>query len=575
MTEFPDEIQCNPAPYNGVVPEAARPGLHPDERHEPTAAQVLTTIEAGEIAREAEDLQRLLQRWQHDPDLFQVLQDQFGPLVDPLRRTVPSADRDEEHEPYPYGDAFNARLLVQRHRHELRYCFHWKTWLIWSGTHWQRDHTGVVWQWLRHAIADLSGALDQLEPKDAKACLAHIAKSLQAPRMEGTLKHAASWDGISIGQERFDTDPWSLNLANGTLDLRTGMLRPHHPGDLVTKCLPMAYDPSAACPTWEQFLRRIMGYSQGMDDPDMSSGALENRQRADEQAQALIDFQQRFVGYALTGETSEQCLCILHGSGANGKSTYLETLRALLGDYALSTPSASLLAKERHDGIPNDIARLRGARLVTAVEIGDGKKLDQELVKRLTGQDTVTARFLRAEYFDFTPEFKLMVACNHLPTIDGADKALWRRIHCIPFAVTIPEDEQDKDLGAHLRAELPGILVWAVRGCQEWQQSGLRPPDVVRETTAAYRSDMDSLGRFLDECCVRIDQASIKAGELYDAYKGWCSANGEAALTLTAMGKRLAERGFRKHHSNYVWVLGLGLKDLQAPEERPPFYGTD
>ena len=549
---------------NGVVPEEG--GREPPG----TAQDLLQGMYVDDICQEAEDMRRLLLRFQHDPDLAQVLHDQFAPLIDPLRRTIPSPDLDEAAEPYPYGDAFNARALVQTHRHEMRYCAPWKTWLAWSGTHWQRDETGQLWRWLRRSIIAFGRDMAQWEPAEAKACQAHIMKSLQTPRMEGALKAATSWAGISLGPEQFDQERWVLNCANGTLDLRTGTLRPHHPADFLTKCLPVAYDPTALCPTWEQFLHRIMGGSQGPDTPDMSVGELEQRRLADAQAQTLIDFQQRFVGYALTGETREQCFCILHGTGANGKSTYLETLRALLGDYALATPSASLLAKDRTDAIPNDIARLRGARLVTAVEMGEGKKLNEELVKRLTGQDAITARFLRAEFFDFTPEFKLLVACNHLPTIGEHDYALWRRIHCIPFAVTIPEAEQDQGLAPKLREELPGILAWAVRGCLTWQQTGLEPPDVVRRATAAYRSDMDALGRFLEECCVRIDQASIKVGDLYAAYKDWCSASGETVvMTLTAMGKRLVERGFQKRTTNYVWCLGLGLKDRHAPDEKP------
>jgi putative DNA primase/helicase len=552
---------------NGVVPEGVAA-----EATALTYPQFQQQLEAEEIARGAEELRQLLQRVQHDPVLFPVMQDHFQPVIDPLRRTAQGPDIDEATEEYPWGDAFNARALVQAHRHELRYCFPWKAWLIWDDTHWKRDETKRVWQWLRHTLVDVGEYVKQTMPDDNyKAFWRHFTRSLQTPRMEGALKAAESWHGISIGQEPFDVDPWLLNCPNGTLDLRTGAVSAHHPGDFLTKCLDVVYDPSAPCPEWERFLQRIMGFSQGPDTPEMGCGELENRRLADKQTQELIDFLQRFVGYALTGITNEQCFCFLYGSGANGKSTFLETLRALLGDYALSTPSASLLSKERHDAIPNDIARLRGARLVTAVEMGEGKKLDEQLLKRLTGQDAVTARFLRQEFFEFLPQFKLLVACNHLPSLDGSDPAIWRRIHCVPFAVTIPEHEQDKDLSAKLRQELPGILAWAVRGCMAWQQGGLQPPGIVQRTTAAYRSDMDSVGRFLEECCVRIDQASVKAGDLYDAYKDWCSAGGESAMTLKAMSKRLDERGIEKYTSNYVWRRGIGLKDRHAGEEPPRF----
>ncbi|HYU47276.1 MAG TPA: phage/plasmid primase, P4 family, partial [Terriglobales bacterium] len=258
------------------------------------------------------------------------------------------------------------------------------------------------------------------------------------------------------------------------LNLKTGTLQPHCREDLLTKCLPIAYDPNAECPTWLDFLKTIMANNA-----------------------ALITFLQRAIGYSLTGDTSEQCLFIAHGSGSNGKSTFLEVLQALLGDYAESTPSASLLAKDRHDGIPNDIARLRGARLVTAVEIGEGKRLNEELVKRLTGQDTMTARFLFAEFFDFHAEFKLWIACNHLPTIRGTDHAIWRRIRLIPFTVTIPDEQQDKKLPGKLQAELPGILRWAIQGCLAWQEQELSTPSEVIAATKDYRALMDVIGGVL------------------------------------------------------------------------------
>ena len=276
----------------------------------------------------------------------------------------------------------------------------------------------------------------------------------------------------------------------------------------------------------------------------------------------MIRFKQRYAGYALTGDTREQCLCLYHGSGANGKTTELETLAALFETYAEQTPSASLLAKERHDGVLNDIARLRGARLVTAVEIGDGKRLDEELVKRLTGQDTMTARFLYGEFFDFTPQFKLLVACNLCRHIRGTDHAIWRRLHRVPFTVTIPDTEQDKALPATLRTELPGILRWLVQGCLDWQREGLGIPEEVQAANKEYRTSMDVVTRFLQECCLRSDQVRSKTSELYAAYKKWCETTGEYAMSLMAFGLRLEEQGFQKHVSGGVWRLGIGLVSL-------------
>lgn len=394
----------------------------------------------------------------------------------------------------------------------------------------------------------------------AKALLAHVKASLATPKLKAMVESAQSEHGIPIQPEALDADRWLLNVINGTLELHTGTLRPHRQADMLTKCLPIDYNPQAQCPTWERFLWHIMGGTNlGEDTEDMGTGELENRKAADKRAKRLIDFLQRAVGYSLTGNTYEQCLFLLHGSGSNGKTTFLETLQALLGDYAQSTPSASLLAKDRHDGIPNDIARLRGARLVTAVEIGDGKRLNEELVTRLTGQDTLTARFLHAEFFDFQTAFKLFIACNHLPTIRGTGHAIWRRIRLIPFTVTISEGEQDKDLPAKLRAELPGILRWAVQGCLAWQREGLGTPEEVKVATADYRASMDVVGRFIAEKCVEQPYAKVKASVLYKAYQEWCDTNGEHCDSQRRFGMQLTERKYKNYTNNGSWWEGIGL----------------
>jgi len=409
------------------------------------------------------------------------------------------------------------------------------------------------------------------QPFDGLLGHAHVKSSLATAKLKALVESAQSEPGIPVQPEDLDGDRWLLNCPNGTLDLRTGIPRPHRQADLLTKCLPVAYDPHAACPTWERFFWRIMGgTTRDEDTEDMTAGALENRQAADQRAKRLIGFLQRAIGYSLTGETREQCLFVLHGSGANGKSTCLEVLQTLLGDYAQSTPSASLLAKDRHDGIPNDIARLRGARLVTAVEIGQGRRLNEELMKRLTGQDTMTARFLHAEFFDFRAEFKLFIACNHLPTITGTDHAIWRRIRLIPFTVTIPETEQDKDLPAKLQAELPGILRWAVEGCLAWQREGLGTPEEVIEATKDYRASMDVFEGFLADECYRLPGAQAKASELYDSYERWCNANDVEALNKRAFGMRLSDSGFTPDKGTggtRMWK-GIGLPAQEEDAKR-------
>src|SRR5713101_136083 len=294
----------------------------------------------------------------------------------------------------PWSDYTNALAFVREHGQDIRYCWPWKSWLAWAGSHWQRDDNGAVRQKAKQTIKRLARRAEDLDDLAAKALMAHVKSSLATAKIKAMVEGAQDEPGISVHPEALDANLWLLNCANGTLDLKAGTLRPHARADLLSKCLPLDYDPQASCPTWERFLWRIMGGTITTDSADDSAAVLEARTAADERALRFITFLQRAIGYSLTGDTREQCLFLLHGSGANGKSTFLEALQSLLEDFAQSTPSASLLAKDRQDRIPNDIAGLRGARLVTAVEIGEGKRLDEELVKRLTGQDTMKARFL-------------------------------------------------------------------------------------------------------------------------------------------------------------------------------------
>ncbi len=513
-----------------------------------------------------EDLERERQEWLHAHRTALVLhQNGSTPPSAHAAEDQPSeTEQDTPKWPLPYSDLYNARSLVLYHGQTLRYCYPWKSWLVWTGTHWQRDTSGAVMRLAKQTVKRLAREAEDLDDKkEIAALLNHVKGSLSAAKLKAMVELAQSEEHIPVQPENLDKDPWRLNCTNWTLNLQTGELHPHQQTDLLTKVLPIAYDADATCPTWERFLWRIMGGSQGEDHPDMPAGELENRRLADDRAQRLITFLQRAIGYSLTGDTREQCLFVLHGSGSNGKSTFLETLQALLGDYAQSTPSASLLAKDphRHEGIPNDIARLRGARLVTAVEIGEGKRLNEELVKRLTGQDTLTARFLFAEFFDFKAEFKLFIACNHLPQIRGIDHAIWRRIKCIPFTVTIPDAEQDKDLPAKLRGELTGVLRWAVQGCLDWQREGLGTPDEVIAYTQEYRASMDVFEGFLAEECFRLPTLQVRASDLYEAYERWCKATDAQPLNKKAFGMRLAESGFTPDKGTAgvrIWK-GIGL----------------
>jgi putative DNA primase/helicase len=444
-------------------------------------------------------------------------------------------------------DLGNSERFISRHGEDVLYWYAWGKWLIWTGARWERDEGGKVHRLGKATVRSMyQEAAEAEDEKERKALADHAKRSEAEARIKAMLELAKSEEPVS--SEELDARPWFLNVQNGTIDLRTGELRPHRQEDLITKIAPVAYDPDARAPAWSAFLERVL---PGED---------------------LRAFVQRAVGYSATGDTSEQCMFINHGTGANGKSTFQEAISAALGEYAMRAPTEMLLAK-RAGGIPNDVARLKGARFVAASETEEGRRLAESLIKDLTGQDTITARFMRAEWFDFQPTHKLWLSTNHKPEIRGTDTAIWRRIRLVPWTVTIPPAEQDKRLAATLRHELPGILAWIVRGCLEWQREGLWPPDEVKRATGRYRAEMDVLAAFIDEECIVGEYAGATAKALYSAYKDWCEENGERPESQRRFGGRLKERGFESGRmttgarKGAVEWYGIGLAG--GPEGSP------
>ena len=438
-------------------------------------------------------------------------------------------------------DAGNAQRFAAQQADHVRYCYAWRAWLVWDGTHWRRDPGDAIARLAKETAKQiyLEAAAAGSEER-RKATGQWATKSEDERRLRAMIALAQSEPGIPVTPDELDTDPHLLNVANGTLELRTGTLRAHARADLITRYIPIAYDPTADCPVWRATLERIL-----------------------DRRQDLIEYFQRALGYSCTGDTSEQVLFVLWGTGANGKTTILSTAVTLLGDYALSTRAETFLAKQG-ETIPNDVAQLKGRRLVIAVEAEAGQRLGESLVKQMTGQDTLNARFLHAEYFNFKPTFKIFLATNHKPAIRGGDHAIWRRIRLLPFTVTIPDAEQDRQLSDKLEAERAGILAWAVRGCLAWRREGLGLPEAVRAATEAYRADMDVLGDFLsDRCVVEPDEAQVGAGELFDAYESWCRTTGEKPLTARSFGLRLKDRGLTPARTKQgrLWT-GLRLRSL-------------
>jgi putative DNA primase/helicase len=420
-------------------------------------------------------------------------------------------------------------------------------WHTWNGHRWQPNEA---------AARRRADELPRIVLRDARDCLDAASKEVDpdrrdklsskagvltrwAKRCESGKVMASAFEMLErrliVAPSEADSDPFLLVTANGTLDLKTGQLRASQRIDFITKGTSVAFDPAATCPVFQSFLNRIF-------------------QRHLE----VIPFLQRAVGYSLTGDTREQCLFLLHGSGANGKSTLVNVLELLLGDYAKQAAPDLLTAKtgDRH---PTEIADLRGSRLVATVETGEGRRLDETLIKQMTGGDRMKGRLMRQDFFEFLPEFKLWMATNHLPQIRGVDSGVWRRIRLVPFLETIGDDEKDPMLPAKLRAEAPGILAWAVRGCLEWQAGGLQPPAIVTGATAGYRVAEDTLGAFLSERCVLLPGLETQASELYRAYRQWAEENGEFVHTQTRFGRMLTERGIERKTGRIVSYRGIGL----------------
>ncbi len=379
----------------------------------------------------------------------------------------------------------------------------------------------------------------QIEAEAERKALVKYALSCeQMTRIRNMIEAATSEPGIPIRTEDLDQNTMFLNVENGTIDLTTGELHPHKQTDLITKLCPVVLDMDAECPRWMDFLNHIMA-----EDQD------------------LVFFIQKAVGLSLTGDVSEDVFFFLHGGGENGKTTFLNTIHSLLGDYSCRSQIETFLSS-KYDSIPNDLAALQGSRFVSAVEAKKGRRFDEGRLKMLTGGDPIQARFMRAEYFEFMPQLKLWIAGNNKPVITDTTRGMWRRVRLVPFNVQIPEAEQDKHLEEKLKEELPGILLWALTGCLAWQQDGLGYPKAVKEATEEYRQEMDVLGDFISEKLVMDPAAKIQSSILYKQYTGYCEDVGEKnPWTLTKLVLEMKERGFEKQRERGAkfWT-GIGLR---------------
>lgn len=466
-------------------------------------------------------------------------------------------EQEEHEEPFfitHNTDMGNAQRLVKNYGHKIRYCVDHNSWYVWKKRYWKPDPKNAnLVKIAKKTVKRIYSECETLDDSTERKNRAKWAQqSEDKKRITDMIFLAQTEDGIELDADEMDADRYLLNVKNGVIDLRTGELKPHDPAYLMTKYVPIDYDPTADCPIWEEAIFKYMGYKDG--DPESEDRALR-----------LHDYLQRAVGYSLTGDVSEQCLFFLHGDGKNGKSTFINALSKLMGDYFQHVRIESLMVK-KNETIPNDIAKLPGARLVISSEIPENRKLNETLVKDMTGGDAITARFLRQEEFTFYPVFKLWIFGNDKPIVSPSD-AMFRRIHLIPFDVQIPESERDPHFDQKLQKELSGLLRWAVIGCRQWLKQGLNPPQEIIDATNAYRDEMDILSDFLEECCIIKPLAQVTVKGLYDEFRKWGESSGRSTIGKMAFNKRLQKRlpqiDKRPGNRNATTWFGLGLLSEQ------------
>ncbi|MDZ4698560.1 MAG: phage/plasmid primase, P4 family [Rhodothermales bacterium] len=448
-------------------------------------------------------------------------------------------------------DLGNAERLVKDHGERIRYCAHWKQWLIWDDKRWAKDDSQEIERLAKRTVRSLQHEAADIEDAGKKQALFKWGiKSEGAARINAMIALARSEAGVAVVPKQLDQAPYLLTVQNGTVDLRTGEIKPHDQADLITKLAPVAYRPDAPRERWLRFLNDVFA-----GDAD------------------LIAYIQRAAGYSATADTREQVVLFLYGTGANGKSVLLNILAFVLGSYAQSIRPELLMTKRSSGGASEGEAALANARFVRASETGAGQVLDDPTVKRLTGggDEAIRARFLHSNEFEFMPTHKIWVATNHKPTVKNDDHGIWRRIHLVPFNVRFEGERLDPRMEAKLKEEAEGILAWLVDGAVEWYRTGLRAPAAVLNATASYRAEMDTIAGFLEECCV-IEEAKgrglhdialprSKASDLYAHYRTWASSTGETILTKRAFGGKLRERGFETRDSNSIrWYLGIGIR---------------
>ena len=441
---------------------------------------------------------------------------------------------------YSYDDTGNAERFTDIHGEILRYSYVRKSWYFYNGKIWCTDQQGKIKNMADEVIEKMKHekiyvADDTTEEEAMKLFRRHIKNTRNHSGKTNMIKESEHL--VPIQPEAFDNDLHLFNVQNGYIDLKKGTLHEHDKDKYFTKISNVEYTDKADCPMWEEFLRQIF-------DGDTE----------------LIDYMQRAVGYSLSGSTEEQMMFILHGNGRNGKSVFLDIVTELFGTYSTNIQPQAIMVKQQSSNANPDIAKLAGARLVTTTEPNDGNRFDEGLIKQLTGGDRVTARFLYEDEFEFTPQFKLWMATNHKPFIRGTDDGIWRRMAIVPFSVQIPEHKVDRKLTHKLRREITAIMQWAVEGYLKWQQDGLKEPIIIKQQRDEYRTEMDSIEAFIQECCTLDNKSSVQASALFQAYDDWSRTNNEYRMSSTKFGREVGKK-FPKFRSNGTYYKGIAIRD--------------
>ena len=460
----------------------------------------------------------------------------------PLRYALSKLfDNQEETKEFPirsYDDTGNADRFIDRYGNLYKYSYIANKFYIYDGMKWKIDDKGSIRKLIDEMIESIKDEKiihgDDVTEEEAREFFQKYYKKTRGTQAKKNIMNELMHRRPATPDD-FDRDDMLINVANGYIDLTSRELYKHDINKMFSQITNTDYTEKMQPAVWLDFLNDIFAGDQ-----------------------EVIRYIQKALGYSLTGSTREQIMFILFGKGRNGKSIFVEVISEILGDYSNNMQAKSLMVK-KNDNVNTDIARLSKARFVTSSEPNEGFRFDEGLIKQLTGGDKVTARFLYAEEFEYTPKFKIWVSTNHKPIIRGTDDGIWRRLVLIPFDVQIPEEKVDKDLKYKLLREAPAILNWMAEGAYMWMQEGLAMPKKLKEASKAYRNEMDVIEQFIEDECKRVDDAKVKANELYELYKRWANENGNYKMSNKDFGQKMKEKFKYKRLKTGMYYFGIEI----------------